>query len=174
MVTTLTSVKVLSVNVPAILVTGKDANGNEFGYRKRGDEWVDYYNESITTAERIRRDVFPNVQYVRYPISGMLEYKMSRAEWIENGCPLDLPKSVVETMIDTQPHPVDEAQTIEREIDKTLSRHNAELRWGNVVFNLEAMGENARQRSAELKKAIDQRLADAQERRRQEARKAAR
>jgi hypothetical protein len=117
MVATLQSVKVLSINVPAILVTGKDSNGNEFGYRKSGEQWVDYYNECATTPERIRRDVFPNVQYVRYPINGKLEYKMSRSEWIENGCPLDLPKSVVEKMIETEPHPVDFTQVVEREID---------------------------------------------------------
>jgi hypothetical protein len=42
---------------------------------------------------------------------------MSRSEWIENGCPLDLPKSVVEKMIETEPHPVDFTQAVEREID---------------------------------------------------------
>lgn len=131
--------------IPAVLVTGSDANGNEFGYRKSGDEWVDYYNECVTTAERIRREVFPNVQYVRYPINGAIGYKMSRAEWIENGCPLDLPKSMVEQMIND-------------------ASGGSKLRWGNVIFDLEAMGENARQRSAILKQRIEQRRTEAQTR----------
>ena len=121
MVTTLPQVKTATVVIPAVLVTGSDAQGNEYGYRKSGDEWVDYYNESITTAERIRRDVFPNVRYVRYQINGVLEYKMSRDEWIENGCPLDLPKSVVVELMDSQPHPVDVAQAVERGIDEVLT-----------------------------------------------------
>ena len=143
MVTTLQSVKVLSVNVPAILVTGKDSNGNEFGYRKSGEQWVDYYNECATTQERIRCDVFPNVQYVRYPINGKLEYKMSRAEWIENGCPLDLPKSVVEQMIETEPHPVDFTQAVEREIDQQLWEAEMTARHADALDEERTMREAA-------------------------------
>lgn len=45
----------------------------------------------------------------------------------------------------------------------------AELRFGNVIFDLDAMGENARQRSAVLKAQIDQRREEARERLRQDS-----
>lgn len=119
-------VKTFTVTVRATLITGHDSRGNEFFYFRSVAGWHDGYNERPADPDYIRRHVYPNVTQVRFPLSGGLSHTMSRNEWIEAGCPLDLTREQVEMLIDTAPHPVDEAQRIEREIDSAVS---AESDW---------------------------------------------
>lgn len=95
-----TEIKTQITFVRAVLVTGKDADGHEFAYSKSGDSWVDLYNACEIDAKYIQDRVFPNVVYARYD-----DYKMGRAEWLGNGCPLDLSRAHVDLMQDMERHP---------------------------------------------------------------------
>lgn len=87
---------------PVILVTGSDNQGNQFSFWKSLDKWIDSYNECETSAEFIRKHVFPNV---RTAIVG--DVVLTCEQWRDElGCPI--------SVSDEQIHAVEQAYRIEQ------------------------------------------------------------
>lgn len=121
MALTQTSIITLTRTVRATLVTGKDSQRNEFFYFKTADGWYDGYNEREVSNEYIRHFVFPCVVYVRFSLNGGVAHTMNRAGWTEAGCPLELTSEQVEGLIDSAPHPVDEAYRVDKEVSELIA-----------------------------------------------------
>ena len=71
---------------PAILVTGRDPQGNEYTYWKTDDGWYNGYDEVPVNQSSIVDYIFDNVVTVRFGIS----VKLTRAEWIALDAPLEI------------------------------------------------------------------------------------
>lgn len=72
--------------VPAALITGHDEKGNELMFRKYPEGWRDVYRECWVGQSYVDEYVYRNVVTVRFTD----DFEMSRAEWLEDGTPLEL------------------------------------------------------------------------------------
>lgn len=73
----------------AQLITGNDEHGNEivFNYGE-GGSYYDVQRECAVARSYIKEFVMPNIVIVRFG-----NFSMSRAEWVAEGCPLELSKA---------------------------------------------------------------------------------
>lgn len=120
-------------HTPAVLVTGSDNRGNEFCYFKSLNGWVDSYNECFITPDFVRAHVFPIVQKVYFS-----DLIMTGAEWVANGCPMELTAEQIRLLQDE--HPANIAQDMEREMDdpRTPAEIDADAFAAEVVATRES------------------------------------
>ncbi len=158
---------------PAILITGYDNRDNPFAFWKSINGWVDSYNECATDVEFVRKYVFPNV---RTAVIGPIV--MTGAEWVEAGCPISLSDEQITAIEEaTRLEAATEAEQVAAEVasdnqwlDSDTSRialpqvnANGNLQWQGVEFDMSAIVERTKARSAALKSEIDKRMERAEQ-----------
>lgn len=75
----------------AVLITGKDSQGNEITYSKVDGEWYCLYYEMPSTYELIQKYVIPLVCSIRFG-----NIALTRLQWIALGCPFEMSNTELE------------------------------------------------------------------------------